>query len=71
MKRFASFLLFLSLAFTALTSFAHSGRTDFSGGHYNRKTGEYHYHNGGHRSTLPVTRETFDTYGTKKCLTPP
>jgi hypothetical protein len=28
-------------------SFGHSGRTDSSGGHYNRKTGEYHYHNSG------------------------
>ena len=25
----------------------HSGRTDANGGHYNRKTGEYHYHNSG------------------------
>jgi endonuclease YncB( thermonuclease family) len=25
--------------------FAHSGRTDKNGGHHNRKTGEYHYHN--------------------------
>lgn len=25
---------------------AHSGRTDSSGGHYNRSTGEYHYHHG-------------------------
>ena len=24
--------------------FSHSGRTDSSGGHYNRKTGGYHYH---------------------------
>lgn len=29
------------------SSFGHSGRTDSNGGHYNRKTGEYHYHNGG------------------------
>ena len=28
-------------------SFSHSGRTDSSGGHNNRKTGEYHYHSGG------------------------
>ena len=27
-------------------SFAHSGRTDGKGGHYNRSTGEYHYHHG-------------------------
>lgn len=25
---------------------AHSGRTDSSGGHNNRKTGGYHYHHG-------------------------
>ena len=25
---------------------AHSGRTDGNGGHYNRSTGEYHYHHG-------------------------
>lgn len=26
--------------------FAHGGRTDANGGHYNRSTGEYHYHHG-------------------------
>lgn len=39
---FLSLLLALSLP---LSTFAHSGRTDANGGHYNRKTGEYHYHN--------------------------
>ena len=29
----------------------HSGRTDANGGHYNRKTGEYHYHGGGKSRT--------------------
>lgn len=29
-------------------SLAHSGRTDSKGGHYNRSTGKYHYHCGGH-----------------------
>lgn len=29
-----------------MTSYAHSGRTDSNGGHYNRSTGEYHYHHG-------------------------
>ena len=38
-----SLLLFLSIPLTALS---HSGRTDSSGGHYNRKTGEYHCHRG-------------------------
>jgi hypothetical protein len=28
---------------------AHSGRTDSDGGHFNRKTGEYHYHNSGEK----------------------
>ena len=32
---------------------AHPGRTDANGGHYNRKTGEYHYH-GGRRSRPEV-----------------
>lgn len=27
-------------------AFAHSGGLDSKGGHYNRKTGEYHYHRG-------------------------
>ena len=29
------------------TGYTHSGGTDANGGHYNRKTGEYHYHNSG------------------------
>ena len=39
------FLLLLSLSFS---SYAHSGRTDSSGGHKDSLTGEYHYHCGGH-----------------------
>lgn len=31
---------------TIITVTAHSGRTDANGGHWNRKTGEYHYHSG-------------------------
>lgn len=34
---------------------SHSGRTDASGGHYNRKTGEYHYHNGGRSPAVSST----------------
>ena len=34
--------------------FAHSGRTDANGGHYNHATGEYHYHSG----PLAQTSET-------------
>lgn len=29
-----------------VTTYAHSGRTDANGGHYNHSTGEYHYHHG-------------------------
>ncbi len=31
--------------------FGHSGRTDSNGGHYDRSTGIYHYHNGGTSSS--------------------
>ena len=34
------------------SAYTHSGRTDANGGHYNRKTGEYHYHNSGRRAPL-------------------
>ena len=37
------FFIFLSYS---LFCFAHSGRTDYAGGHYDRSTGEYHYHHG-------------------------
>lgn len=36
-------LLVLLLVFTT-TGSAHSGRTDSKGGHWNSKTGSYHYH---------------------------
>jgi hypothetical protein len=28
------------------SAFGHSGRTDSQGGHYDRRTGEYHFHHG-------------------------
>lgn len=40
------FIVLLSICSLAVISFAHSGRTDGSGGHYNHSTGEYHYHHG-------------------------
>lgn len=43
MKRIV--LLFILFITFVSSSFAHSGRTDSNGGHYNRSTGEYHYHN--------------------------
>jgi len=41
------FLLTICLVSISLLANSHSGRTDSSGGHYNRKAGGYHYHSGG------------------------
>ena len=46
-KRIQYVLLVAALLSTlTLVCVAHSGKTDGSGGHYNRSTGEYHYHHG-------------------------
>ena len=39
-------LFLLSTVFACDLGHTHPGRTDANGGHYNRKTGEYHYHGG-------------------------
>ena len=44
MKRLLTALLALLLCGTV--ALAHPGSTDVAGGHYNRSTGEYHYHHG-------------------------
>jgi len=41
-------LVLLVLVFCVVRLYAHSGRTDSGGGHYNRSTGEYHFHSGIH-----------------------
>lgn len=43
-------ILFIAVLTPSLCS-SHSGRTDANGGHYNRSTGEYHFHNGGRSAT--------------------
>ena len=53
----------LGLILTACVLFydsaqTHSGRTDANGGHYNRKTGEYHYHNSGKSRASRSTNRT-------------
>ena len=40
------FLLVVLLCSLSITSSAHSGKTDMYGGHYDRSSGEYHYHHG-------------------------
>ena len=57
-------LLSVFLVASSLTADAHPGRTDRYGGHYNRKTGEYHYHNSGYSG-----RSTSSTKSTKKRTT--
>ena len=44
MKKVFAILIFVLLF--SLQIFAHPGRTDENGGHWNRKTGEYHFHSG-------------------------
>lgn len=45
-KLIRAFFIAVMVLITPLAAFAHSGRTDGQGGHYNRTTGEYHYHHG-------------------------
>lgn len=56
MKKFTMFgVLFLSFTLClSSVAFAHPGRTDAFGGHYDRKTGLYHFHNSG-TASLPKT----------------
>ena len=39
-------LLFLIFFLSVTKVYAHSGKTDSDGGHYDKETGEYHYHHG-------------------------
>ncbi|QDT24429.1 YHYH domain-containing protein [Gimesia chilikensis] len=56
MKKLLSWI-FICLIVSVNFSFAHSGRTDSKGGHYNRRTGEYHFHGrGSSPSTLRLVR---------------
>lgn len=54
-KKLVLFLM-IFLAIANNYSLAHSGRTDGYGGHYNRSTGTYHYHDGSYSGeyTAPV-----------------
>ena len=47
-KKLLSFFIFLIILINILPifTFAHSGRTDSQGGHYDRSTGGYHFHHG-------------------------
>lgn len=46
MKRISILLITILLLLLTVPAYAHPGKTDGNGGHYNRSTGEYHYHHG-------------------------
>ena len=48
MKNNAKITLILLSIFCYWNMYSHGGRTNSDGGHYNRTTGEYHYHNSKH-----------------------
>lgn len=54
--------IFILIAFFSLSVYPHSGRTDSNGGHYNRKTGVYHYHN---KKTYSTPSSKTKTYSSK------
>lgn len=61
MFRKALIILGLMLVSSVLfydSAYTHSGRTDANGGHYNRKTGTYHYHNSGRSRARVNTTQT-------------
>jgi hypothetical protein len=55
-------LMLLVSCFVTVLVFAHGGRTDANGGHYDRSTGEYHYHHGypAHQHTDGVCPYDYD-----------
>lgn len=67
MKRLFPLLLALMLSFCTV-AYAHSGRTDSSGGHRKTSDGTYHYHCGGHpahqhtNGVCPYAKKKSTTY---------
>ena len=61
MRKFILFFLLFLFCFP-IVSLAHSGRTDANGGHYDRSTGEYHYHHGypAHQHTNGICPYDYD-----------
>lgn len=45
-RLFIIIIIAACVSFLAIAISAHSGKTDSHGGHYDRSTGEYHYHHG-------------------------
>ena len=54
-------VLLLLLFIIPSTAYPHSGRTDAQGGHTNKKTGEYHFHNRPESKSTPKSSHTQHT----------
>jgi len=46
MKKYIYPLILIIILLSSITAYSHPGRTDANGGHWNRSTGEYHFHTG-------------------------
>lgn len=62
-KKICLLIVILSVFMIPFSAFAHPGRTDANGGHYDRKTGKYHYHNGGSSRSTSSTRSKSSSKG--------
>ena len=68
----AVLLLLISVVFVYDFGHTHPGKTDAKGGHYNRKTGEYHYHGGAKpRTPVNVTPAVPENLGDTEVVTSP
>lgn len=54
MKRLIVIVLILLFLYIPNIIFAHSGRTDSNGGHWNHFNGTYHFHSGPHYKNIPI-----------------
>lgn len=61
-RKLTIILVFMLTASLSAPAYAHSGKTDANGGHYDHSTGEYHYHHGypAHQHTNGICPYDFD-----------
>lgn len=62
---FRKVLLIIACLIFPLTVFGHGGGLDKNGGHYNRKTGEYHYHQKKSSGSTYIPKRRTTTYQQK------
>ncbi|HFL2520423.1 TPA: YHYH domain-containing protein [Clostridioides difficile] len=64
-KKLIAVIMSLTIISIGSFSYAHSGRTDSSGGHRDNKNksglGSYHYHCGGYPAHLEALKSAYDT----------